>query len=96
MKKNTQNIYQQLSKKYNLPHQVIEVICNHPFMFANKVISDEEDTRTLMFSYLGKIKIKKKYEDDKKSESKRPKLGSADTASWVNGLLQNVLSYRLT
>ena len=58
MKKNTQNIYQQLSKKYNLPHQVIEVICN-----------------------LGKIKIKKKYEDDKKSESKRPKLGSADTAS---------------
>lgn len=51
------------------------------FMFANKVISDEEDTRTLMFSYLGKIKIKKKYEDDKKSESKRPKLGSADTAS---------------
>ena len=65
-------------------------------MFANKVISDEEDTRTLMFSYLGKIKIKKKYEDDKKSESKRPKLGSADTASWVNGLLQNVLSYRLT
>lgn len=51
------------------------------FMFANKVISDEEDTRTLMFSYLGKIKIKKKYEDDKKSESKRPKLGAANTAS---------------
>lgn len=73
MKRNTQNIYTELSKKYNLPHQVIEVICNHPFLFANRVISSEDDVRTLMFSYLGKIKIKRKYEEDKESKTIRTK-----------------------
>lgn len=57
------NIYTKLSNKYNLPYQVIKVICNHPFMFANRKIS-ELDTRPIMFSYLGKIKIKKIYGKD--------------------------------
>lgn len=61
-KERTTSIYTQLANKYNLPYQVVEVICNHPFKFANRVISDNEDTRTIMFGYLFKIKSKKKYE----------------------------------
>lgn len=29
-KEKTSNIYIQLANKYNIPHQVVEVICNHP------------------------------------------------------------------
>ena len=45
-KEKTSNIYIQLANKYNIPHQVVEVICNHPFKFANRVISNDEDTKT--------------------------------------------------
>lgn len=61
-KEKTSNIYIQLANKYNIPHQVVEVICNHPFKFANRVISNDEDTKTIMFGYLFKIKPKRKYE----------------------------------
>lgn len=54
------NIYSELSKKYNLPTQIIKVICNHPFLFANRRIT-EGDERPIMFTYLGKIKIKKNH-----------------------------------
>lgn len=55
------SIYSELSNKYQLPSQVIKVICNHPFMFANRRIT-EGDERPMLFTYLGKIKIKKVYE----------------------------------
>lgn len=54
------SIYTELANKYNLPVQVIKVICNHPFLFASKKMS-EGDTKPLMFTYLGKIKMKKRY-----------------------------------
>lgn len=57
------SVYTELANKYNLPYQVIRVICNHPFLFASRRIA-EQDRRSLMFTYLGKIKIKKKYEED--------------------------------
>lgn len=60
IKKDT-SVYTKLANKYNLPYQVIEVICNHPFKFANQVISNDDDLKTLMFGYLFKIKPKKKY-----------------------------------
>lgn len=63
-----QNIFTQLSTKYNLPQQVIEVICKHPFLFASRSIANEEDERSLMFAYLGKLKIKKKYENNKNKQ----------------------------
>ena len=65
------SIYTQLSKKYNLPYQVIEVICNHPFKFTSNVISDPEDTKSIMFSYLFKIKLKKRY-DSKERQTREP------------------------
>lgn len=64
------SIYTQLANKYNLPYQVIEVICNHPFKFANEIITNKEDLRSIMFSYLFKIKPKKKYEKEQLSQSK--------------------------
>lgn len=63
MKKTGVNIYSELSSKYNLPVPIIKVICNHPFLFANRKIT-EFDKRPLMFAYLGKIKLKKIYEKD--------------------------------
>ena len=61
-------IYTELSNKYNLPYQVIEVICNSPFKFAKAVMADDDDKKDIMFAYLFKIKLKKCYlnETDKK------------------------------
>lgn len=67
MKQNAQSIYTTLSNKFNIPYQVVEVICNHPFLFTSRVISNPEDTRTVMFQYLGKIKIKNKYANKENS-----------------------------
>lgn len=55
------SVYTELGKKYNLPRQVIEVICNSPFKFAKEHISDNNDIKAIMFAYLFKIKPKKKY-----------------------------------
>lgn len=55
------SIYTTLANKYNLPPQVIEVICNSPFKFAKKVMSDDNDKKDIMLAYLFKFKMKKKY-----------------------------------
>lgn len=68
------NIYSELAWKYKLPLPVIKVICNHPFMFASRRIA-EADTRPLMFTYLGKIKMKKNYE--KKLKEQRAEIHEA-------------------
>lgn len=58
------SIYTELSNKYNLPYQVIEVICNSPFKFAKQVIQDDDDVKDIMFAYLFKIKLKKKFKNE--------------------------------
>ena len=55
------SIYTTLANKYNIPYQVIEVICNSPFKFAKKVIEDNDNDKDIMFAYLFKIKLKKKF-----------------------------------
>lgn len=55
------SIYTELANKYNLPYQVIEVICNSPFKFAKQVIANDEDNKDIMFAYLFKLKLKKKF-----------------------------------
>lgn len=62
MFQNKKSIYTELSNKYNLPYPVIEVICNSPFKFAKDMISKEDNVKAIMFAYLFKIKLKKKYE----------------------------------
>ena len=59
-KEKTYSIYTQLANKYNIPARVIEVICNHPFKFANSVISNNDDLKPIMFTYLFKIRPKRK------------------------------------
>ena len=54
------SIYTELANKYNLPYQVIEVICNSPFKFAKQVIANDEDNKDILFAYLFKLKLKKK------------------------------------
>ena len=58
------NIYTQLSNKYNIPYPVIEVICNSPFKFAKEVMSNDDDTKDIMFAYLFKLKLKNKYKHE--------------------------------
>lgn len=58
------SIYTELANKYNLPYQVIEVICNSPFKFAKQVIADDNDMKDIMFAYLFKIKVKKKFKNE--------------------------------
>lgn len=65
--RNQTSIYTKLSNKYNIPYPIIEVICNSPFRFINKAIT-EFDSKPIRMTYLGKIKIKKKYEN--KTESR--------------------------
>lgn len=55
------SVYTELANKYNLPYQVIEVICNSPFKFAKQVMADEDDDKDIMLAYLFKIKLKKKF-----------------------------------
>lgn len=64
------SIYTKLSNKYNIPYPIIEVICNHPFMFLSRKIADDEDETNIMFTHLGKFKIKNRYKH-KENESKR-------------------------
>lgn len=54
------DIHSVLARKYGIRRNVIEVICNHPFIFASRRIGDPDDEKTIMFSYLGKIKMKRK------------------------------------
>lgn len=61
--KDQPSIYTKLSNKYNLPYQIIEVICNSPFRFTNEAITNM-DNKAIRFTYLGKIKLKKKYEEN--------------------------------
>ena len=56
------SIYSSLANKYNLPYPVIEVI---PFKFAKEVMSNDEDTKDIMFAYLFKLKLKKRYKETK-------------------------------
>ena len=60
--RNQTSIYTKLSNKYNLPRQIIEVICNSPFRFTNEAITNM-DNKPIRFTYLGKIKLKKRYEE---------------------------------
>lgn len=64
------SIYSKLSSKYNLPYQVIEVICNSPFKFAKSVISDDTDQKDIMFAYLFKLKLKKIYKSESNEVNK--------------------------
>lgn len=69
--RNQTSIYTKLSNKYNIPYQVVEVICNSPFKFANKAIT-ELDLKPIMMAYLGKFKVKRRHEEDAKSRQIRP------------------------
>ena len=55
------DIFTELANKYKLNRNVISVICNHPFMFLSRKIADDEDETNIMFTHLGKFKIKNRY-----------------------------------
>jgi hypothetical protein len=65
------NIHSVLASKYKLPQNVIEVICNSPFKFTNKVMADPNDNHTVMLAYLFKIKLKTRLHGNKKEKLTR-------------------------
>lgn len=67
-KNNKVGIYTKLANKYNLPYNVVEVICNSPFVFANRCIANDDNIKPIMFPYLCKIKLKKKYEKETRNQ----------------------------
>lgn len=72
-------IFTVLANKYNLPANVIEVMCNHPFKFAAGRISDPEDEKSIMFTYLCKLKLKKRYKNESTiKETERESEGSTN------------------
>lgn len=56
--KQKNKFYHELSLRYCIPQPVIETICNSPFQFTKRAI-ERLDQKPIMFTYLGKIKIKK-------------------------------------
>jgi len=60
------DIYAKLAKKYGLHRSVIATICNHPFIFASRRISDPDDEKTIMFAYLFKVKLKNRFKNRKR------------------------------
>lgn len=63
-KKSKTSIYTELANRYNVPYNVVEVICNHPFKFAAGRIADDDDQKDILFAYLFRLKIKKKYKNE--------------------------------
>ena len=67
------NIFKELSKKYNLDERDIRVICKEPFRVCRLVMADQFDLKPIMFEYLFKIKLKKKFSIDKSISNKKIK-----------------------
>jgi hypothetical protein len=59
------NIYLELSKKYSINRNIVEVICNSPFSFAAKIIANDSDEKTIMFPFFGKLRLKKQHRGKK-------------------------------
>ena len=72
------SIYTQLSNKYNIPYQVIEVICNSPFQFINKGITNG-DEQSFMLAWLFKIRKKRKQCTNGQIQTDTTKESEADT-----------------
>jgi hypothetical protein len=68
MLRQKRDIYNELSLKYCIPKQVITQICNHPFIFANRRIADPDDDKGMMFAYLFKIRLKRRYRNEHKKD----------------------------
>jgi len=63
--KNT-DIYTVLADKHKLHKSVVSMICNHPFIFASRRISNPDDEKTFMFAYLFKIRLKNRLKGKKR------------------------------
>lgn len=48
----------QLANKHGVPANIVALICNHPFIFASKVMADPDNTKDIMFAYLFKLRLK--------------------------------------
>lgn len=53
--------FKKLGKRFDLPPNVIQVICNSPFKFTLDVAKDPDDMKDIMFTYLCKIGLKPRF-----------------------------------
>lgn len=52
------DIFKELSLKYNKDRRVIKLICEHPLLFVVNRIRDPNDVRPIMIPYFGKFVVK--------------------------------------
>lgn len=60
-------IHKALSEKYNVNRKVVEMICNHPFIFTKNVISSMTDEHAIMMAGLFKIRLKRRFRGGNKN-----------------------------
>jgi hypothetical protein len=44
------------------------MVCNHPFIFASRRIADPDDEKSIMFGYLFKLRVKKRFKGKKREQ----------------------------
>lgn len=66
--------FKKLSREYDIPVNVLTVICNSPFKFAVDTMQSEKDMKDIMFAYLFKLKLKPRFKKHgtKKTEELPP------------------------
>jgi hypothetical protein len=50
-----EDIFKELSIKYDKDKRVIKLICEHPLFFTRRRIEDPNDIRAIMITYFGKF-----------------------------------------
>lgn len=65
--------FSETAKKYNIDVRVIEAVCLSSFKYLKYAIEDYDELKPIMFSYLGKFKLKKQFENDKRLKFKNEK-----------------------
>jgi len=58
-------IFEHLGRKYNINKSIVAEVCRSPFVFAASSMANNTDERTLMFAYLCKIRLLKKFRNKK-------------------------------
>lgn len=60
-----QKIAKQIATELNLDRELVEKVCQFPFIFTTNVMKDEEDTHDILFNRLFKFKLKRRFKENK-------------------------------
>ena len=64
---NIDKVCRQIAKDLNEDPNVVKQIIMHQFQFVVDVMKDEDDTRDVLINKLFRVKLKKRFKDNKQS-----------------------------